>query len=109
MENNNINRTVVMEEAHRCLLCYDAPCSKACPLKSNPSEFLKSLRFKNIQGALLHMKKGNMDCPNLCNGKKYCEKVCVRNKMNSPVQIEKVHQYLMTLVKEQTARKEESL
>ena len=23
--------STVMEEAQRCLLCYDAPCSKACP------------------------------------------------------------------------------
>lgn len=102
MNQNKISKTVVMEEAYRCLLCYDAPCSKACPLHSNPSEFLKSIRFQNVKGALLHMQKGITDCKNLCDGKKYCEKVCVRNKIDSPIQIEQVHRYLIAKEQEES-------
>lgn len=93
----NVSKLTVMEEAYCCLLCYDAPCSKACPAQSNPSEFLKSLRFQNPNGAVINMRKNNFlstACAELCNGKKYCEKVCVRNKIDSPIEIQKVHQYL---------------
>lgn len=34
------------EEAARCLLCKDAPCSKACP-NGDPDRFVRSIRFGN--------------------------------------------------------------
>jgi len=40
-----------MEEASRCLLCHDAPCSKGCPAGTDPGKFIRSLRFRNIKGA----------------------------------------------------------
>ena len=36
--------STVMEEAQRCLLCYDAPCSKACPAGTDPAKFIRSVR-----------------------------------------------------------------
>ena len=42
---------LVMEEASRCLLCHDAPCSKACPAGTDPAKFIRSVRFKNVKGA----------------------------------------------------------
>ena len=38
----------VCEEASRCLLCLDAPCSKACPAGTNPDKFMRSVRFRNF-------------------------------------------------------------
>ena len=45
------NLRTAMEEASRCLLCHDAPCSKSCPAKTDPAKFIRSLRFRNIKGA----------------------------------------------------------
>ncbi|MCQ2546730.1 MAG: dihydropyrimidine dehydrogenase, partial [Clostridia bacterium] len=28
-----------LEEAARCLLCHDAPCSKGCPAGTDPAKF----------------------------------------------------------------------
>ena len=42
----------VMEEAQRCLLCLDAPCSKSCPAGTDPAKFIRSVRFRNFKGAL---------------------------------------------------------
>ena len=34
------NLRTAMEEASRCLLCHDAPCSKSCPAKTDPAKFI---------------------------------------------------------------------
>lgn len=43
--NLNIN-----EEAARCLLCVDAPCSKACP-NADVARAIRAIRFDNVQAA----------------------------------------------------------
>ena len=48
---------VIREEASRCLLCHDAPCSKACPAGTNPAKFIRSLRFENPKGAIETIKE----------------------------------------------------
>ena len=48
MDKKNIDKSfelIVNEEVSRCLLCHDAPCSKACPAQTNPAKFIRSLRF----------------------------------------------------------------
>lgn len=92
-----ISDLVAKEEAFRCLLCYDAPCSKVCPANSNPAEFIRSVRFDNNLGAVKHLNEQNClpkTCSVLCNGKNFCEKVCVRNKIDSPIEIQKLHRYV---------------
>ena len=32
-----------IEEANRCLYCYDAPCIKACPTRINIPSFIKKI------------------------------------------------------------------
>ena len=38
------------EEARRCLLCYDSPCSKVCS-NSDPARAVRAIRFDNVSVA----------------------------------------------------------
>ncbi|MCK5690097.1 dihydropyrimidine dehydrogenase, partial [Myxococcota bacterium] len=40
-----------LEEAQRCMLCHDAPCSSACPGGTDPAKFIRQIRFLNFKGA----------------------------------------------------------
>jgi glutamate synthase (NADPH/NADH) small chain len=66
-------------EADRCLLCHDAPCSEACPANTQPAEFIRKLRFKNITGAIRTIKENNIlggACGVLCPTSRLCEEKC---------------------------------
>lgn len=43
---------IIKSETGRCLLCHNAPCSKACKKGINVSDVIRSLRFENYTGAL---------------------------------------------------------
>jgi dihydropyrimidine dehydrogenase (NAD+) subunit PreT len=97
MKENKISYLIANEEASRCLLCYDAPCSKACPANSNPAKFIQSIRFKNFKGASINLEDNNIlseICGKLCPADKYCEKVCIRAKIDRPIKIKMLHEYL---------------
>ncbi len=73
----NMDQAIV--EAERCLLCHDAPCSKACPADTNPGEFIRKLRFRNITGAIRTIKSNNIlggACGVLCPTAELCEREC---------------------------------
>ncbi len=57
-----------------CLLCMDAPCSKACKL-FEPGNALRSIWFDNADVASLQLPKGS-PCMN-CNAP--CEEACISN------------------------------
>jgi NADPH-dependent glutamate synthase beta subunit-like oxidoreductase len=66
-------------EADRCLLCHDAPCSEACPADTQPADFIRKLRFKNISGAIRTIKENNIlggACGILCPTSRLCEEKC---------------------------------
>jgi NADPH-dependent glutamate synthase beta subunit-like oxidoreductase len=66
-------------EANRCLLCHDAPCSRECPANTQPAEFIRKLRFKNVTGAIRTIKENNIlggACGELCPTHRLCEKAC---------------------------------
>ncbi|MBQ6781661.1 MAG: NAD-dependent dihydropyrimidine dehydrogenase subunit PreA [Treponema sp.] len=58
-----------------CLLCHDAPCSKACP-KLNPAALLRSIWFSNEKSAAYRLPPQN-PCED-CDAS--CEKSCIRDK-----------------------------
>ena len=53
----------------KCLLCYDALCSKACPNNLDPAKILRSLRFKNYKGALENVTNACINCSAPCQKK----------------------------------------
>ena len=93
-------------EADRCLLCHDAPCSKACPADTQPADFIRKLRFKNITGAIRTIKENNIlggACGVLCPTSRLCEEKCSamfksQNRpegADRPIQIGKIQRFLI--------------
>ena len=88
---------LAIEEASRCLLCHDAPCSKACPAESDPAKFIRSLRFRNIKGAAETLRSNNIlsgVCARVCPTNKYCEGACSHCDIDKPIQIAKLQRYI---------------
>ncbi|MEG1001804.1 FAD-dependent oxidoreductase [Clostridium sp.] len=86
-----------MEESARCLLCHDAPCSKACPVGTDPAKFIRSLRFRNLKGAIETIRENNIlggVCARVCPTSKYCEGACSRTGIDKPIEIAKLQRYL---------------
>ena len=51
----NIRKVNIYEEANRCLLCQDAPCTKACR-RGDPARAIRAIRFDNHKPALKWIK-----------------------------------------------------
>ena len=51
----NIRKMNIYEEASRCLLCQDAPCTKACK-HGDPARAIRAIRFDNHKPALRWVK-----------------------------------------------------
>ncbi|RTZ89602.1 MAG: dihydropyrimidine dehydrogenase, partial [Deltaproteobacteria bacterium] len=90
--------SVATEEAARCLLCFDAPCSQACPAGTDPGRFIRKLRFRNVTGAIRTIKENNpfgWTCGVVCPTAKLCELACSRTAIDRPIQIGKLQRFLM--------------
>lgn len=87
-----------MEEAARCLLCIDAPCSKGCPAGTDPGKFIRSIRFRNIKGAAETIRENNVlggSCARVCPYDRLCEEFCSRCGIDKPIQIGKLQRFVV--------------
>jgi glutamate synthase (NADPH/NADH) small chain len=69
-------------EAARCLYCYDAPCTRACPTGIDVASFIRNIHDQNINGAAYGILKQNIfgaSCARVCPTEILCEDSCVRN------------------------------
>ncbi len=90
--------TQAIEEASRCLLCHDAPCSKDCPAGTDPGLFIRKLRLKNIKGAIRTIKENNIlggVCAVVCPTEQLCQKACSKTELEKPVDIGKIQRFLV--------------
>ncbi|WP_315167423.1 FAD-dependent oxidoreductase [Metaclostridioides mangenotii] len=90
------NTRAAMEEASRCLLCHDAPCSKSCPAETDPGSFIQSIRFKNVKGAAETIRTNNVlggSCSLICPHDKLCEGACSRTGIDKPIKIGKLQEF----------------
>lgn len=60
------------DEAARCLLCGDAPCTKACSKGLDPARFVRAVRFENAAAGARYINPAR--CAE-CHGE--CENACV--------------------------------
>jgi len=89
-----------MQEASRCLVCEDAPCEAGCPSLVPVKEFIRNIRFRNFRGAYDLIKINNIfggTCARICNSNSTCKKMCTSEKLLSPIQIDKLQQFVCDL------------
>lgn len=97
------NIRTAMEEAARCVLCYDAPCSKGCPADTKPADFIRSIRFRNIKGAAATIREANAlgGCTaKVCPYDRLCEEACSRTGIDRPIQIGRLQAFAVAMEKE---------
>ena len=84
-------------EAERCLYCFDAPCSTACPTHIDVPVFIRRISEDNLLGAATAILEANPlggMCARVCPTENLCEQVCVRNTQSGhPVAIGRLQRY----------------
>jgi dihydropyrimidine dehydrogenase (NAD+) subunit PreT len=86
-------------EANRCLNCFDAPCTGACPTHIDVPGFIKRISTGNLRGSALRILDANIlggSCARACPVEVLCEGACVMHRYNhEPIQIARLQRYAM--------------
>src|SRR5437868_9043341 len=81
-----------LPEAHRCLFCFDAPCTRACPTHIDVPAFIKKIATGNLRGSAREILDANPmghSCARACPVDVLCEGACVMNDRDEkPINIE---------------------
>jgi dihydropyrimidine dehydrogenase (NAD+) subunit PreT len=94
--NPGLNDREALEEAYRCLYCYDAPCIKACPTGIDIPAFIKRIATGNLKGAAKTIMSANpvgASCARVCPTEELCEGACVLNHSTKPIMIGDLQRY----------------
>ncbi len=86
----------VIKESNRCLLCFDAPCSSACPAGTDPAKFIRQIKFYNYKGAARTIRGNNIlgsVCAFICPVDKLCEKQCSLKALEDPIDIKGLQRF----------------
>ncbi len=86
-------------EADRCLNCFDAPCTAACPTHIDVPGFIKRIASGNLRGSAMRILDANIlgsSCARVCPVDVLCEGACVLHRQNrKPIQIALLQRHAM--------------
>src|SRR5258708_22645484 len=86
-------------EATRCLYCYDAPCTAACPTHIDVPKFIKKIASGNLRGSANTILDANilgLSCSRVCPVDVLCEGACVMLRYNKqPIAIGRLQRRAM--------------
>lgn len=83
-------------EANRCLYCYDAPCTHACPTHIDIPKFIKKIATENVVGSARTILESNLmgaTCARVCPVQELCEGACVLGSEHKPIAIGRLQRY----------------
>jgi dihydropyrimidine dehydrogenase (NAD+) subunit PreT len=84
-------------EANRCLYCYDAPCTRACPTHIDVPAFIKKIASGNVTGSARVIFDANpigASCARVCPVDVLCQGACVeKTLMDKPIEIGRLQRY----------------
>ena len=86
-------------EANRCLYCFDAPCTAACPTHIDVPRFIRKISTGNLRGSAQTILDANilgLSCSRVCPVDILCEGACVLHRYNKqPIEIGRLQRYAM--------------
>ena len=84
-------------ESSKCLFCYDAPCTIACPTHIDVPAFIKKIMSGNLTGSarvILDANPMGHSCARACPVEVLCEGACVLNERDEePIKIALLQRY----------------
>lgn len=93
---SGMTKNEALEEANRCLYCYDAPCITACPTSIPIPNFIKKIASGNMKGSAKAIMEANpigASCARVCPTEELCEGACVLNVSTKPIKIGQLQRY----------------
>ncbi len=86
-----------IQEANRCLYCFDAPCMHACPTHIDVPSFIKKIASGNVTGSARVIFDANpigASCARVCPVEVLCEGACVEKTLiKKPIEIGRLQRY----------------
>ncbi len=85
-------------ESDRCLFCYDAPCTHACPTHIDIPRFIKKIATGNLKGSAATIFASNLlgaTCARVCPVQELCEGACVLGAEHKPISIGRLQRFAM--------------